>query len=57
MEMSKCENYKPISFVDNLNWFKDLKLIDFLTDMGRHIKVNTMLSRNWYESNVSYSYN
>ena len=48
MEMSKSENFKTINIIDNLNWFRDLKLIDFLTEMGRLIKVNTMLSRNWY---------
>ena len=48
MDMTQSKNFKPIKFVDNLTWFKNMNLIDFLTNFGRYIKVNNMLSRNWY---------
>lgn len=49
MELSKTERFQALGSVDNFSWFKDLKLIDFLTELGRQVKVNAMLSRNWYE--------
>lgn len=49
MEMtSRSKMFKPIKFVDNLTWFRDIRFIDFLTEVGRSVKVNSMLSRNWY---------
>ena len=47
MELTRSKDFIPIRFVDNLAWFKNLKLIDFLTDLGRNVKVNSMLARNW----------
>ena len=47
MELSGTDEFKSIDFVDNLAWFKDMKFIDFLSNMGRFVKVNSMLSRNW----------
>lgn len=34
-----------IRLVDNRTWTADLTLIDFLRDVGKHVTVNTMLSR------------
>ena len=31
--------------VDNLDWTKDLTVIDFLRDVGKHFPVNQMLAR------------
>ena len=47
IEMTKPETFKPIKFVDNLTWFRDIRFLDFLTEVGRSVKVNSMLSRNW----------
>lgn len=47
MKMNHFKHFKPIKFIDNLSWFKDMGLINFLSDFGRHVKVNSMLSRNW----------
>ncbi len=47
MELSGTAEFRSIDFVDNIEWFKDMKIIDFLSNMGRFVKVNTMLSRNW----------
>lgn len=52
MELSKSEGFKTLESVDNFSWFKDLKLIDFLTELGRQVKVNVMLSRNWYKFEI-----
>lgn len=45
--MLKCDQYQRLSSVDNLSWFNDMKIIDFLSKIGRQVKVNAMLSRNW----------
>lgn len=49
MELSKSDGFKALESVDNFSWFRDLKLIDFLNELGRQVKVNVMLSRNWYK--------
>ncbi len=40
---SKNKKTKPI-FVDNYNWLKKLKYIDFLRDVGKHFTINKMLT-------------
>jgi tyrosyl-tRNA synthetase len=45
----------PIKIVDNLTWFKDISLINFLTSIGRQTKVKSMLSRNWYNNFLPHS--
>lgn len=34
-----------ITLVDNLSWTKDLNVLDFLRDVGKHFSVNTMLNK------------
>lgn len=55
MELSKSEDFEALESVDNFSWFKDMKLIDFLTELGRQVKVNAMLSRNWYKIEMRYN--
>ena len=44
-DLSKTDStLKPFQFVNNDDWLKDLKYIDFLRDFGRHFSVNRMLS-------------
>ena len=45
----------PLKIVDNLTWFKDISLINFLTSIGRQTKVKSMLSRNWYNNFLPHS--
>lgn len=45
----------PLKIVDNLTWFKDISLINFLTSIGRQTKVKSMLSRNWYNTFFPHS--
>jgi tyrosyl-tRNA synthetase len=40
----KEKKWKPFKFVNNDDWLKDLKYIDFLRDFGKHFSVNRMLS-------------
>ena len=35
----------PWSLVDNLDWTGDLRLLDFLRDVGKHVTVNQMVAR------------
>jgi tyrosyl-tRNA synthetase len=34
-----------ITFVDNLDWTKDVLLLDFLRDIGKHLTINYMISK------------
>lgn len=34
-----------ITLVDNLSWTKDLNVLDFLRDVGKHFSVNSMLNK------------
>lgn len=31
--------------IDNLNWFEDVRFIDFLRDIGKHFSVNAMIAK------------
>jgi tyrosyl-tRNA synthetase len=35
----------PASVVNNADWFKDLKFIDFLRDVGKHFTINHMIAK------------
>jgi len=45
--------------VNNLNWFKNLNFLDFIRDIGKHITVNYMMSKdsvkNRLESGMSFT--
>lgn len=44
-DLSKTNHHLPaFKFVNNDDWLKDLKYIDFLRDVGRHFSVNKMLT-------------
>lgn len=36
---------KQITVVNNYDWFKDISFLDFLRDVGKLARVNTMLAR------------
>lgn len=45
---SQLENIlgkENVIFVDNLSWTKNINIIDFLRDIGKHFKVNTMIAK------------
>jgi tyrosyl-tRNA synthetase len=35
----------PVTIVDNLDWLGDVRLLDFLRDVGKHFAVNQMMQR------------
>ncbi|KAG9007589.1 tyrosyl-tRNA synthetase [Tulasnella sp. JGI-2019a] len=41
--------------VNNLDWFQDVRLLDFLRSSGKHAKVNTMLTRDSVSSRLKGS--
>lgn len=51
------KNVKPI-FLNNASWLKDLSMIDYLREIGRHFSINRMLSQDCVktrlEAGISY---
>lgn len=46
---------KPIHYVNNLDFYSDMKMLDFMRDIGKHFRVNTMLSRDSVKSRLQTS--
>ena len=38
--------------VDNYDWFKDINYLDFLRDIGKHVPMSSMLSRDFVKSRL-----
>ncbi|SHF84317.1 tyrosine--tRNA ligase [Vibrio gazogenes] len=36
---------KPMTIVNNADWMKDINVIDFFRDVGKHFSINTMICR------------
>ncbi|MBF4395678.1 tyrosine--tRNA ligase, partial [Vibrio anguillarum] len=36
---------KPMTIVNNAEWMRDINVIDFFRDVGKHFSVNNMISR------------
>lgn len=57
IEYAKSRNY-PLSeegeilLVNNASWWEDMKLLDFLTNYGRHIRLSAMLARESIQSRL-----
>ncbi|TPX40347.1 tyrosine---tRNA ligase [Synchytrium endobioticum] len=43
---------KPVKILNNLDWFKDLGLLDFLTIAGHHARISAMLARDSVKSRL-----
>jgi tyrosyl-tRNA synthetase len=41
-----------IKLVDNYDWFKDYKFLDFLRDVGKHVPTRQMLAREFVQSRL-----
>ena len=41
----KADSENPAQLVNNFDWMKDISLIDFVRDTGKHITVNYMMSK------------
>lgn len=44
---------KKFTIVDNYDWFKDMKYLDFLRDVGKNVPMNQMLGREFVQSRLS----
>lgn len=42
----------PFEIVDNYDWFKDINYLDFLRDVGKHVPMRQMLSRDFVQSRL-----
>ena len=42
----------PFELVDNYDWFKDMNYLDFLRDVGKHVPMRQMLSRDFVQSRL-----
>ncbi len=43
---------KDFTVVDNYDWFKDIKYLDFLRDIGKHVPMSSMLARDFVKSRL-----
>lgn len=43
---------QPFEVVDNYDWFKDINYLDFLRDIGKHVPMGNMLSRDFVQSRI-----
>ncbi len=48
-------NYSPIQIVDNLSWYQNLNVLDFLSSLGRHFRVGSMLQKDSVKSRLESS--
>lgn len=43
---------KEFTLVDNYDWFKDIKYLDFLRNVGKYVSVSSMLGREFVQSRL-----
>ncbi len=43
---------KPYTMVDNYDWFRDMNYLSFLRDVGKHVPLSQMLSRDFVQSRL-----
>ncbi|KIJ39873.1 hypothetical protein M422DRAFT_68690 [Sphaerobolus stellatus SS14] len=46
---------RPVVFANNLNWWKDLSLVDFLHSSGKFVRVSSMLARESVKNRMASS--
>ena len=51
LDFNASEN--PAELVNNFNWMKDISLIDFVRDTGKHITVNYMMAKDSVKKRLS----
>jgi len=54
MEKLLCHgnDENPITIVNNYDWFKDMNVLDFLRDVGKHLTVNYMMAKDSVKSRL-----
>lgn len=60
VQAEKCIGSTDITFVNNYDWFAEIKFIDFLRDIGKHFTVNELIKKdaiaNRLASDIGLSY-
>ena len=51
LDFDTAEN--PAELVNNFDWMKDISLIDFVRDTGKHITVNYMMAKDYVKKRLS----
>ena len=51
LDFNATEN--PAELVNNFDWMKDISLIDFVRDTGKHITVNYMMAKDSVKKRLS----
>ncbi len=51
-QYAKVFNDVPFEVVDNYDWFKDMNYLEFLRDVGKHVPMRQMLSRDFVQSRL-----
>ncbi|HEX5798428.1 MAG TPA: tyrosine--tRNA ligase [Candidatus Saccharimonadales bacterium] len=51
-QFDKIFEGEKYEIVDNIDWFKDIKFIDFLRDVGKHVPMRQMLGRDFVQSRL-----
>ena len=53
--LPKVQDYqvKPITYVNNLDFYKEMNMLSFLRDVGKHFRVNSMLARDSVKSRLN----
>jgi len=50
--LSFDSNDNPVTIVNNYDWFKEMNVLDFLRDIGKHLTVNYMMSKDSVKSRL-----
>ena len=51
-QVSRIINTKNANFVDNLDWFKDIKLLPFLREVGKTFSMTQLLDRQFVQNRI-----
>jgi len=53
LDFNKNTSNQPAELVNNYDWMKDISLIDFVRDTGKHITVNYMMAKDSVKKRIS----
>jgi len=51
-QLKKIFKDNDFTLVNNLDWFKDMKMIDFLRDVGKHFGMSTLVQRDYIAQRI-----
>ena len=52
VQMEKVTNLKDTTMVDNLDWFKDIKFLPFLREIGKSFSMTQLLDRQFVQNRI-----